>query len=51
MRLDCSKDYSEANTIIVPRVQFLAIELARNREGLNGTIRENFKPKRFQSRP
>ena len=31
IRLDSSKEYSEANSIIVPRVQFLAIELARNR--------------------
>lgn len=31
IRLDASKEYSEANSIIVPRVQFLAIELARNK--------------------
>lgn len=31
IRLDASKEYSEANSIIVPRVQFFAIELARNR--------------------
>ena len=31
IRLDSSKEYSEANSMIVPRVQFLAIELARNR--------------------
>lgn len=31
IRLDSSKEYSEANSIIVPRVQFLAIELARSR--------------------
>ena len=35
LRLDCSKGYSETNTTLVPRVQFLAIEVARNRQGLN----------------
>nr|CAG4649806.1 EOG090X0HAI [Scapholeberis mucronata]SVE93972.1 EOG090X0HAI [Scapholeberis mucronata] len=50
IRLDSSKDYSEANSIIVPRVQFLAIELARNREGHNDSIRSNFKPKKLQTR-
>lgn len=33
LRLDCTDDYSEANTILVTRIQFLAIEIARNREG------------------
>nr|CAG4637468.1 EOG090X0HAI [Ceriodaphnia reticulata]SVE73282.1 EOG090X0HAI [Ceriodaphnia reticulata] len=50
IRLDSSKEYSEANSMIVPRVQFLAIELARNREGHNDLIRSNFKPKKLQSR-
>nr|CAG4642163.1 EOG090X0HAI [Eurycercus lamellatus] len=50
IRLDSSKEYSEANSIIVPRVQFLAIELARNKEGYNDSIRINFKPKKLQSR-
>ncbi|XP_065828490.1 protein PBDC1-like [Oscarella lobularis] len=35
LRLDSSKGYSEENTTIVPRVQFYAIELARNKQGLN----------------
>lgn len=34
IRLDSEKEYSEANSIIVPRVQFFAIELARNRYNL-----------------
>jgi len=50
IRLDSSKDYSEANSIIVPRVQFLALELARNKEGLNDSIRQNFKPKKLHAR-
>lgn len=35
LRLDCKDGYSESNTTLVPRVQFLAIEVARNRQGLN----------------
>ena len=31
--------------MLVTRVQFLCIEIARNREGHNDTIRKNFKPK------
>lgn len=44
LRLDASKDYSEENSIIVIKVQFLALEIARNREGLNDDIRNKFKP-------
>lgn len=35
-------DYSPENTTLVPRVQFYAIEIARNRSGLNDGIREKF---------
>lgn len=35
LRLDASKDYDPDNTIIVPRIQFFAIEIARLREGCN----------------
>lgn len=42
LRLDCREDYSEANSTLVPRIQFYAIELARNREGHNNCIREKF---------
>jgi len=31
IRLNSAKEYCESNSMIVPRVQFLAIELARNR--------------------
>jgi hypothetical protein len=34
------KDYSEENSIIVIKVQFLALEIARNREGFNDDIRD-----------
>ena len=43
LRLDCTSDYSEANTILVTRAQFVAIEIARNREGLNDGLNEKFK--------
>ena len=38
LRLDSSKGYSPENVTIVPRIQFHAIEIARNREGLNNHI-------------
>ncbi|XP_051906903.1 protein PBDC1 [Hippocampus zosterae] len=38
LRLDCQKDYTEENTIFATRIQFFAVEIARNREGLNDTI-------------
>ncbi|XP_054874977.1 protein PBDC1 isoform X2 [Amphiprion ocellaris] len=38
LRLDCEKDYVEDNTVFATRIQFFAIEIARNREGLNNTV-------------
>ncbi|XP_042524623.1 protein PBDC1 [Dipodomys spectabilis] len=38
LRLDCSKGYTEENTIFAPRIQFFAIEIARNREGYNTAV-------------
>ncbi|KAJ7356373.1 Protein pbdc1 [Desmophyllum pertusum] len=35
LRIDCNKDYNEENTILVTRIQFYAVEIARNRRGLN----------------
>ncbi|XP_062570732.1 protein PBDC1-like [Saccostrea cucullata] len=43
LRLDCTKDYTEENSILVVRLQFLAIEIARNREGYNSSLRFNKK--------
>jgi len=45
VRLDSSEDYEEVNSVIVTKIQFYAIELARNREGHNDKIRGKFKPK------
>lgn len=42
LRSDASKAYSEENSILVIRIQFYAIELARNREGINDIIRKKF---------
>ncbi|VDO95307.1 unnamed protein product [Soboliphyme baturini] len=39
LRADCHGDYTSENTFIVFRIQFLAIETARNREGLNSGVR------------
>lgn len=35
LRIDCKKGYDEDNTILVTRIQFYAVEIARNRRGLN----------------
>ncbi|XP_076032253.1 protein PBDC1 [Oratosquilla oratoria] len=45
VRVDSTDEYSEANTILVTRIQFFCIEISRNREGNNDTIRSRFKPK------
>ncbi|XP_015116543.1 protein PBDC1 [Diachasma alloeum] len=47
LRVDCTDEYSEKNSILVTRIQFYAIELARNREGFNDCIRNKFKPKKI----
>ncbi|XP_015184168.1 PREDICTED: protein PBDC1 [Polistes dominula] len=43
LRADCEGEYSEENSILTTRIQFYAIELARNREGLNDGIRSKYK--------
>lgn len=43
LRIDSSKDYSDENTLVAPRIQFLAIEIARNREGFNNAVFESRK--------
>lgn len=45
VRLDSEEDYAEENTTLVPRVQFYAIEIARNREGCNDNIRDKYPSK------
>lgn len=50
LRADCGGPYSQENSILTTRIQFYAIELARNREGLNDVIRSKFKPKRTNER-
>lgn len=44
LRADTTEDYTEENSILTTRIQFLAVELARNREGLNDCIRDKFRP-------
>ena len=40
LRLNVSGDYEESdNVTIVPKIQFLAIEIARNREGRNDKVK------------
>lgn len=43
VRTDCKGEYSEENSFIVPRVMFYALEIARNREGYNDSIRTKFR--------
>uniref|UniRef100_A0A0N4ZX73 Polysacc_synt_4 domain-containing protein n=1 Tax=Parastrongyloides trichosuri TaxID=131310 RepID=A0A0N4ZX73_PARTI len=40
MRIDAKTIYSAQNTLIVPRIQFLAIEGARNVEGVNAKYKD-----------
>ncbi|KAI9249550.1 putative polysaccharide biosynthesis protein [Sporodiniella umbellata] len=35
IRIDCREDYTEQNTMFGVRMQFYAIEIARNKKGLN----------------
>ena len=42
IRQDCRGEYSENNTIFAIRIQWLAIEIARNREGYNEGLTELF---------
>lgn len=44
MRSDASLEFGPDNSVLVVRVQFLAIEIARNREGVNDEVRTKFKP-------
>lgn len=46
LRADCTGEYSEENSILCTRIQFYAIEIARNREGFNNGIRDLFKPRK-----
>ncbi|XP_029161759.1 protein PBDC1 [Nylanderia fulva] len=46
LRADCTENYTEENSILTTRIQFYAIELARNREGFNDGVRKKFKPSR-----
>ncbi|ETW77586.1 hypothetical protein HETIRDRAFT_460697 [Heterobasidion irregulare TC 32-1] len=40
IRTNATKEYSETNTIFVTRIQFYAIEISRNRLGLNDKAHE-----------
>ena len=51
MRMDSTKDYSEENTMLAIKIQFFAIEIARNRDGLNDSLRANFKPTKRAPKP
>lgn len=44
MRAESSKEFTPENALLVVRIQFLAIECARNREGFNDIIYQKFRP-------
>lgn len=44
MRANAAEEFSPENSILVVRIQFLAIEIARNREGYNDEVHLKFKP-------
>lgn len=50
IRSDASKDFSPENSIFVVRVQFLAVEIARNKEGVNDSVRKNFTGKQTEQK-
>lgn len=43
LRKDCKLEYNEYNSYIVPKIQWLAIEVARNKEGYNNKYGEKKK--------
>lgn len=45
LRADASKECGPDNSIFVVRIQFLAVEIARNREGCNDAIKQNYSKK------
>merc|ERR1719414_585537 len=51
LRLVSAGEYSEENSALVSKIQFYAVELARNREGLNDVIKTKFKPTPRKKKP
>ena len=43
LRADATEEFQPDNAILVVRIQFWAIEVARNREGFNDGLREKFR--------
>ncbi|KAH9972627.1 polysaccharide biosynthesis-domain-containing protein [Lactifluus volemus] len=50
IRTDAMREYSESNTIFVTRIQFYAIEISRNRLGINDEAHEVAKEDARQER-
>ncbi|GAA6044260.1 hypothetical protein JCM8097_002100, partial [Rhodosporidiobolus ruineniae] len=50
VRLNCEDDYTQENSMFGYRLQFYAIEIARNKLGLNDEVYDlaQADPKRFQ---
>uniref|UniRef100_A0A914VHD9 Polysaccharide biosynthesis domain-containing protein n=1 Tax=Plectus sambesii TaxID=2011161 RepID=A0A914VHD9_9BILA len=48
LRLDAKGSYDSDNTILVTKMQFLAVEIARNREGINAEYKHLFSNKQSE---
>lgn len=46
LRISPKMEYGQKETIFVPRMQFYAVEIARNRQGLNDWIYEQENPEK-----
>uniref|UniRef100_A0A1A9UCY9 Polysaccharide biosynthesis domain-containing protein n=1 Tax=Glossina austeni TaxID=7395 RepID=A0A1A9UCY9_GLOAU len=44
LQADASKEFSSQNTLLVVRIRFLPVEIARNREGFNDEDYRKFRP-------
>ncbi|CAI5437547.1 unnamed protein product [Caenorhabditis angaria] len=42
MRIEANKAYSPDNTVVVPRIIYLAIEMSRNVEGINENVKQQY---------
>ncbi|PWW76694.1 DUF757-domain-containing protein [Tuber magnatum] len=51
LRTDAKAEYEKDTTIFVPRMQFYAIEIARNRSGLNDWIKEAYDKEEEAKKP
>lgn len=49
LRVDSRKEFGPDNSLLVIRVEFYAIEIARNREGCNDGLRLKYRPEKSKT--